>query len=85
VTTIAGLSPAMCTVLQAVGDGQVRCDVGGPRKPSYHLGWHVTATVDALHRRQLITPGEREDGRRYSTWVLTDAGRALLARLDGVR
>lgn len=82
-TTIAGLSPAMCTVLRAVGDGQVQRDVSDPRKPSYHLGWNVTATVDALHRRELITPGERSG--RYYIWELTDAGRALLHRLDGVR
>jgi hypothetical protein len=82
-TIIAGLSPAMCTVLRAVGEGKVARDVYGPRKASYHYGWNVTATIDALLRRELITPGEREDGRRYYTWELTDTGRALLARLDG--
>jgi hypothetical protein len=82
-TTIAGLSPAMCAVLQAVGERKVRCDVYGPRKPSRHYGWDVTSTVKALHRRELITLGERD--RRWVTWELTDAGRALLDRLDGVR
>jgi hypothetical protein len=62
VTTIAGLSPAMCAVLQAVGEGKV--------------------TRDAfLHRRELITPGERV--RRLERWQLTDAGRALLDQLGG--
>jgi hypothetical protein len=82
-TTIAGLSPAMLTELQAVAERKVTREVFGPRKASYHLGWNVTRTANALHRRELITPGERQIGRRYSTWELTDAGRALLDRLDG--
>jgi hypothetical protein len=81
VTTVAGLSPAMLTVLRAVAEGQVRRDVADPYRPSYHLGWKVTATANALRRRELITPGERV--RRWVIWEPTDAGRAVLNQLDG--
>jgi hypothetical protein len=81
VTTIAGLTPHMLTILRAVGDGQVYRDAFGARKASHHYGWNVTATARALHRRELITPGERV--RRLQRWQLTDAGRALLGQLDG--
>jgi hypothetical protein len=79
-TTIAGLSPAMCTVLQAVGHQQVRESMSWPY-PSRIGRKDVTRTVDALLHRGLITRGERD--RRWATWELTDAGRALLDRLDG--
>jgi hypothetical protein len=81
VTTVAGLSPAMLTVLRAVGERKVRCDVYGPRKPSRHYGWDVTSTAKALARRELIALGERD--RRWVTWELTDAGRAVLNQLGG--
>jgi hypothetical protein len=81
VTTIAGLTPAMCVVLHAVADKQVARDAFGPRRASHLYGQNVTATIKALHRRELITPGERV--RRWERWQLTDAGRALLNRLDG--
>jgi DNA-binding MarR family transcriptional regulator len=81
VTTVAGLSPAMLTVLRAVGERKVRCDVYGPRKLSRHYGWDVTSTVKALVRRELIALGERD--RRWVTWELTDAGRAVLNQLGG--
>jgi hypothetical protein len=71
----------MLTVLRAVAEGQVRRDVADPSRSSYHLGWKVTATANALFRRELITPGERV--RRWVIWELTDAGRAVLDQLDG--
>jgi hypothetical protein len=71
----------MLTVLRAVAEGQVQRDVADPSRPSYHLGWKVTRTVNALFRRELITPGERD--RRWVFWEPTVAGRDLLNRLDG--
>jgi hypothetical protein len=73
----------MLTMLRAVADGQVARDAYGPRKASHIYGQNVTATTKALHRRELITPGERV--RRWEKWQLTDTGRDLLNRLDGVR
>jgi hypothetical protein len=72
----------MCAVIQAVGQQQVRESMSWPY-PSRIGRKDVTRTVDALLRRGLITRGERD--RRWVTWELTDSGRALLARLDGVR
>jgi DNA-binding MarR family transcriptional regulator len=83
VTTIAGLSPTMCAVLQAVAEGRGVLDMFTARRCSYIGQQDVTRTVKALVRRQLITRGER--GGRLVYWQLTDAGRALLNRLDGAR
>jgi hypothetical protein len=71
----------MLTMLRAVADKQVTRDAFGPRRASHLYGQNVTRTITALHRRELITPGERV--RRWEKWQLTDTGRALLNRLDG--